>query len=103
MSSVEGDFTETDGNLIIYSKIHAFDLKILSQKLQDTMWSISTERKLYLPRDHFQSLGVIQYAQLLATDQQHPSLLHVNDLVQDCSNSIANALELLQSNTKPSK
>ena len=28
--------------------------------------------------------------------------LHIDDLVQDCSNSIANALELLQSCTKPS-
>ena len=28
--------------------------------------------------------------------------IHVNGLVQDCSNSIANALELLQSCTKPS-
>ena len=27
----------------------------------------------------------------------------INGLVQDCSNSIANALELLQSCTKPSK
>ena len=27
----------------------------------------------------------------------------IDDLVQDCSNSIANALELLQSCTKPSK
>ena len=27
---------------------------------------------------------------------------HIDDLVQDCSNSIANALELLQSCTKPS-
>ena len=26
---------------------------------------------------------------------------HINGLVQDCSNSIANALELLQSHTKP--
>ena len=29
-------------------------------------------------------------------------LHHVNGLVQDCSNSIANTLELLQSCTKPS-
>ena len=30
-------------------------------------------------------------------------LLHyINDLVQDCNNSTANALELLQSYTKPS-
>ena len=28
--------------------------------------------------------------------------LHTDDLVQDCSNSIANALELLQSCAKPS-
>ena len=28
--------------------------------------------------------------------------VHVNGLVQNCSNSIANALELLQSSTKPS-
>ena len=27
----------------------------------------------------------------------------INSLVQDCSNSVANALELLQSCTKPSK
>ena len=27
---------------------------------------------------------------------------HIDDLVQNCSNSIANALELLQSCTKPS-
>ena len=27
----------------------------------------------------------------------------INDVVQDCSNSIANALELLQSCNKPSK
>ena len=30
------------------------------------------------------------------------SVLHVDGLVQDCSNSIANALELLQSCAKPS-
>ena len=30
------------------------------------------------------------------------ALQHIDDLVQDCSNSIANALELLQSCTKPS-
>ena len=29
-------------------------------------------------------------------------LMHIDGLVQDCSNSIANALELLQSCTKPS-
>ena len=29
-------------------------------------------------------------------------LKHIDDLVQDCSNTIANALELLQSCTKPS-
>ena len=29
-------------------------------------------------------------------------LNHIDGLVQDCSNSIANALELLQSCTKPS-
>ena len=31
-----------------------------------------------------------------------PEQLHLDDLVQDCSNSIANTLELLQSCTKPS-
>ena len=32
-----------------------------------------------------------------------PQVLHyISDLEQDCSNSIANALELLQSCTKPS-
>ena len=30
------------------------------------------------------------------------SVYHIDGLVQDCSNSIANALELLQSCTKPS-
>ena len=30
------------------------------------------------------------------------NLLYIDGLVQDCSNSIANALELLQSCTKPS-
>ena len=30
------------------------------------------------------------------------TIIHINGLVQDCSNSIANALELLQSCTKPS-
>ena len=30
------------------------------------------------------------------------SLFYIDDLVQDCSNSIANTLELLQSCTKPS-
>ena len=30
------------------------------------------------------------------------AILHIDGLVQDCSNSIANALELLQSRTKPS-
>ena len=29
-------------------------------------------------------------------------VIHINGLVQDCSNSIANELELLQSCTKPS-
>ena len=28
---------------------------------------------------------------------------HIDDLVQDCSNSIANAMELLQSSAQPSK
>ena len=30
------------------------------------------------------------------------TIVYIDDLVQDCSNSIANALELLQSCTKPS-
>ena len=30
------------------------------------------------------------------------NIFHIGGLVQDCSNSIANALELLQSCTKPS-
>ena len=30
-----------------------------------------------------------------------PDIVHTEGLVQDCSNSIANALELLQSSTKP--
>ena len=32
----------------------------------------------------------------------YDTILHTDGLVQDCSNSIANAMELLQSCTKPS-
>ena len=50
-------------------------------------------------------LGAIKQ-QAIIWDIVHPDLyhhIHDNDgLVQDCSNSIANALELLQSHTKPS-
>ena len=37
-----------------------------------------------------------------STDKFAIGILHIDGLVQDCSNSIANALELLQSYTKPS-
>ena len=43
--------------------------------------------------------SVITSRWFVTSTQGHP---HVDDLVQDDSNSIANALELLQSCTKPS-
>ena len=47
-------------------------------------------------RDHFN--GLVQESRNQAIDLS----MNIHGLVQDCSNSIANALELLQSCTKPS-
>ena len=43
------------------------------------------------------------YDNFFSVQVQHFSRNQIDGLVQDCSNSIANALELLQSCTKPSK
>ena len=44
-----------------------------------------------------QSGGPINHLNIIGTSKQN-----IDSLVQDCSNSIANALELLESCTKPS-
>ena len=47
-------------------------------------------------------LGHYQEGDRTNADEKQWIIAYINDLVQDCSNSIANALELLQSCTKPS-
>ena len=51
---------------------------------------------------HRQAMGCLLRRQSLANIVACLSSCFINGLVQECSNSIANALELLQSSTKPS-
>ena len=46
----------------------------------------------YIPQDYFTGIGAMV---------QFPEEYYINGLVQDCCNSIANALELLQLCSKP--
>ena len=66
---------------------------------------ISLINKIYIHTADYNELSQLYMSVLIQQMQKIQKLwngeLHINGLVQDCSNSIANALELLQSCTKP--
>ena len=58
---------------------------------------------MFTPKDPIDNKSAYCSSQGVDVSLSHTAIFHyIDGLVQDCSNSIANTLELLQSCTKPS-
>ena len=65
-------------------------------------WNINENSNIFIQNNAFEN-AVCKMTAILSWPQcDNTFMAYVDGLVQDCSNSIANALELLQSCTKPS-
>ena len=77
-------------------------LKVSSAKGQPFCHGLNVWIHLQLERGTRPSISAVLIYISFAVDQCHTEILHFDGLVQDCSNSSALAIELLQSCTKPS-
>ena len=93
---------------VVSSKCHLYSCLAIYRKLQPIIESVISIRIAFLayyfqwsnPHEQFSVKSQAKYRYFHS--RKWISKGHVNGLAQDCSNSIANAMELLHSCTKPS-